>query len=208
LDAGPCARYVTSTGRATAEDATQIFGGRSVTQSGMGKLIENVRWHATIYFKVCAKGDCDPSTIARRRTTRSLEVPRMCWATSVCGRLSGNCQKTLVYELVRATLQKLSLDTECRAVFVNTLLSIRVYIVIHTLFLSISSRTLNARVGVPDEIHFVMDQIFSSCGPYPLASICLSNFDQLCHTQPTRTCTKLKKVQTIQASNIETSPLL
>ncbi|KAH9175171.1 acyl-CoA dehydrogenase [Lactarius sanguifluus] len=38
-------QYVTSTGRATAEDATQIFGGRSVTQSGMGKLIEN--YHRT-----------------------------------------------------------------------------------------------------------------------------------------------------------------
>jgi hypothetical protein len=35
-------RYVSSTGRATAEDASQIFGGRSITQSGMGKLIENV----------------------------------------------------------------------------------------------------------------------------------------------------------------------
>lgn len=35
-------RYVTYTGRATAEDAAQIFGGRSVTQTGMGKLIENV----------------------------------------------------------------------------------------------------------------------------------------------------------------------
>ncbi|KAH9049217.1 acyl-CoA dehydrogenase [Lactarius deliciosus] len=40
-----CLIYVTSTGRATAEDATQIFGGRSVTQSGMGKLIEN--YHRT-----------------------------------------------------------------------------------------------------------------------------------------------------------------
>jgi len=38
-------QYVTSTGRATAEDAAQIFGGRSVTQSGMGKLIEN--YHRT-----------------------------------------------------------------------------------------------------------------------------------------------------------------
>ncbi|KAI0253049.1 acyl-CoA dehydrogenase [Lactifluus subvellereus] len=38
-------QYVTSTGRATAEDAAQIFGGRSITQSGMGKLIEN--YHRT-----------------------------------------------------------------------------------------------------------------------------------------------------------------
>ncbi|KAH8106347.1 acyl-CoA dehydrogenase NM domain-like protein [Cristinia sonorae] len=42
--AGPIAllkQYVTRTGRETAEDATQIFGGRGVTVSGMGKLIEN-----------------------------------------------------------------------------------------------------------------------------------------------------------------------
>jgi hypothetical protein len=50
------ARYVTSTGRATAEDAAQIFGGRSVTQSGMGRLIENVRWPPLIYSKVYTKG--------------------------------------------------------------------------------------------------------------------------------------------------------
>src|SRR6266404_6198842 len=44
-------QYVTSTGRATAEDATQVFGGRAVTQSGMGKLIENVRCLPPIYFQ-------------------------------------------------------------------------------------------------------------------------------------------------------------
>lgn len=37
-------RYVTRTGRETAEDATQIFGGRGITTTGMGKLIENVRF--------------------------------------------------------------------------------------------------------------------------------------------------------------------
>ena len=36
-------RYVSNTGRATAEDAAQVFGGRSITQTGMGKLVENVR---------------------------------------------------------------------------------------------------------------------------------------------------------------------
>lgn len=35
-------RFITSTGRETAEDATQLFGGRGITVSGMGKLIENV----------------------------------------------------------------------------------------------------------------------------------------------------------------------
>jgi hypothetical protein len=36
-------RFITKCGRATAEDATQVFGGRALTQSGMGKFIENVR---------------------------------------------------------------------------------------------------------------------------------------------------------------------
>lgn len=36
-------RFVTRTGRETAEDATQVFGGRALTVSGMGKFIENVR---------------------------------------------------------------------------------------------------------------------------------------------------------------------
>lgn len=35
-------RFITRTGRETAEDATQIFGGRGITATGMGKLVENV----------------------------------------------------------------------------------------------------------------------------------------------------------------------
>ncbi|TCD69164.1 hypothetical protein EIP91_008460 [Steccherinum ochraceum] len=34
-------QFVTKTGRETAEDATQIFGGRGITATGMGKLVEN-----------------------------------------------------------------------------------------------------------------------------------------------------------------------
>lgn len=37
-------RYITKTGRETAEDSTQIFGGRGITKTGMGKFIENVRF--------------------------------------------------------------------------------------------------------------------------------------------------------------------
>jgi hypothetical protein len=33
----------TRSGRETAQDAVQIFGGRGITQSGMGKFIEHVR---------------------------------------------------------------------------------------------------------------------------------------------------------------------
>jgi alkylation response protein AidB-like acyl-CoA dehydrogenase len=35
-------RFITQTGRATAQDATQVFGGRGITKTGMGKLVENV----------------------------------------------------------------------------------------------------------------------------------------------------------------------
>ncbi|GJE92603.1 acyl-CoA dehydrogenase NM domain-like protein [Phanerochaete sordida] len=38
-------QFVTRTGRETAEDATQIFGGRGITATGMGKLVEN--YHRT-----------------------------------------------------------------------------------------------------------------------------------------------------------------
>lgn len=34
--------FITRNGQATAEDAAQIFGGRSLTQGGMGRIIENV----------------------------------------------------------------------------------------------------------------------------------------------------------------------
>lgn len=36
-------RFVSRSGRETAEDATQIFGGRGITVGGMGRIIENVR---------------------------------------------------------------------------------------------------------------------------------------------------------------------
>ncbi|KAJ3553957.1 hypothetical protein NM688_g3350 [Phlebia brevispora] len=38
-------QFITRTGRETAEDATQIFGGRGITVTGMGKLVEN--YHRT-----------------------------------------------------------------------------------------------------------------------------------------------------------------
>lgn len=36
-------QHITRTARETAEDATQIFGGRGITATGMGRIIENVR---------------------------------------------------------------------------------------------------------------------------------------------------------------------
>ncbi|KAI0733398.1 acyl-CoA dehydrogenase NM domain-like protein [Fomitopsis betulina] len=50
-------QYVTRTGRETAEDATQIFGGRSITAGGMGKLIEN--FHRTSPYDAILGGQED-----------------------------------------------------------------------------------------------------------------------------------------------------
>ncbi|KZT12675.1 acyl-CoA dehydrogenase NM domain-like protein [Laetiporus sulphureus 93-53] len=50
-------QYITRTGRETAEDATQIFGGRSITASGMGKLIEN--YHRTSPYDAILGGQED-----------------------------------------------------------------------------------------------------------------------------------------------------
>jgi hypothetical protein len=36
-------RFITRCGRETAEDATQVFGGRAITKTGMGRMIEAVR---------------------------------------------------------------------------------------------------------------------------------------------------------------------
>jgi alkylation response protein AidB-like acyl-CoA dehydrogenase len=35
--------YLTRTGQETATDAVQVFGGRGITKTGMGSLIEHVR---------------------------------------------------------------------------------------------------------------------------------------------------------------------
>jgi len=47
-------QYISKNGRETAEDATQIFGGRAITASGMGKLIEN--YHRTSPFDAILAG--------------------------------------------------------------------------------------------------------------------------------------------------------
>jgi len=47
-------QYVSRCGRETAEDATQIFGGRALTTTGMGKIIEN--YHRTSGFDAILAG--------------------------------------------------------------------------------------------------------------------------------------------------------
>jgi hypothetical protein len=41
---------VSKAGRETAEDATQMFGGRGITATGMGKIIENVGLHFFLFI--------------------------------------------------------------------------------------------------------------------------------------------------------------
>ncbi|OAX31303.1 acyl-CoA dehydrogenase NM domain-like protein, partial [Rhizopogon vinicolor AM-OR11-026] len=47
-------QFVSKAGRETAQDATQIFGGRGITASGMGKIIEN--YHRTSPFDAILAG--------------------------------------------------------------------------------------------------------------------------------------------------------
>ncbi|KAF5371965.1 hypothetical protein D9615_008065 [Tricholomella constricta] len=47
-------QFVSRTARETAEDATQVFGGRALTTTGMGKLIEN--YHRTSGFDAILAG--------------------------------------------------------------------------------------------------------------------------------------------------------
>ncbi|KAF9057315.1 peroxisomal acyl-CoA-dehydrogenase [Panaeolus papilionaceus] len=47
-------QYVSRAGRETAEDATQVFGGRALTTTGMGKFIEN--YHRTSGFDAILAG--------------------------------------------------------------------------------------------------------------------------------------------------------
>jgi len=46
--------YATSSGQETARDAVQIFGGRGITATGMGRLIEH--YHRTIPFDALLGG--------------------------------------------------------------------------------------------------------------------------------------------------------
>ena len=47
--------YSTSCGQETARDAVQIFGGRGITRTGMGKYIEHVRvpFHVQLIDQTC-----------------------------------------------------------------------------------------------------------------------------------------------------------
>jgi hypothetical protein len=70
-----------------------MFGGRGITASGMGKIIENVGLHFFLFIN-----DADyivQSITARRLLMLSLLALKTFLATLVCGRLSGRCLRTL-----------------------------------------------------------------------------------------------------------------
>ena len=46
--------HITRCGQETARDAVQVFGGRGITQTGMGKYIEH--YHRTIAFDALLGG--------------------------------------------------------------------------------------------------------------------------------------------------------
>jgi alkylation response protein AidB-like acyl-CoA dehydrogenase len=50
--------FATQCGQDTARDAVQIFGGRGITRTGMGRLIE--RYHRTIPFDALLGGGAFP----------------------------------------------------------------------------------------------------------------------------------------------------
>ena len=70
-------QYSTRCARETAQDAVQIFGGRGITQSGMGKFIEHVRT-ASSFFTTNNVLIFLSSIIALSRSTRYSAARRTC----------------------------------------------------------------------------------------------------------------------------------
>jgi len=63
--------YSTSSGQETARDAVQIFGGRGITQTGMGKFVEH--YHRTIPFDALLGGAEDVlSDLGVRQALRAM----------------------------------------------------------------------------------------------------------------------------------------
>jgi len=86
--------YSTACGQDTARDAVQIFGGRGITQTGMGKYIEHVsipdRLAGYVLINVT-------SIIAQSRSMHFWEGLRMFWQILVFVKPLEQCQKMSVY---------------------------------------------------------------------------------------------------------------
>lgn len=69
-------QYSTQCARQTAQDAVQIFGGRGITQSGMGKFIEHVRSLSPLKLQCIIAKLFSPSITVPSLLTRFLAAQR------------------------------------------------------------------------------------------------------------------------------------
>jgi hypothetical protein len=83
--------YSTRSAQQTAEDAVQIFGGRGITKTGMGRFIEH--YHRTVPFDaLLGGGTC--SVILKERVVPDINLQlRMSLVTSVSARLFVRCRR-------------------------------------------------------------------------------------------------------------------
>lgn len=86
--------YSTGCGQDTARDAVQVFGGRGITQTGMGKYIEHVCYTGTCFF-TCAMLNCLVySTIALFHSMPYLVVLKTSWRILAYDKHSEACLET------------------------------------------------------------------------------------------------------------------
>jgi alkylation response protein AidB-like acyl-CoA dehydrogenase len=69
--------YSTQCAQDTARDAVQIFGGRGVTQTGMGRFIEHVRCHLSVQMSSCSLPFVAHSITGQFRLIRFWEEVRL-----------------------------------------------------------------------------------------------------------------------------------
>lgn len=91
----PWCRFISRSGRETAEDATQMFGGRGITMGGMGKIIENVR---RLVLPLPSPDFLIYSSTEPHLSMLSSLVQRMSWETLVFGRRFARYQRMRVFE--------------------------------------------------------------------------------------------------------------
>ncbi|KAL0954473.1 hypothetical protein HGRIS_003443 [Hohenbuehelia grisea] len=96
--------YSTASGQETARDAVQIFGGRGITKSGMGRFVEH--YHRTIPFdsrKLSALSHnhyakISPFLIVNEQSLAELRTSSVTWA---CDRHFGRCLRMPSYNCLR-----------------------------------------------------------------------------------------------------------
>jgi hypothetical protein len=83
--------YSTRSAQQTAEDAVQIFGGRGITKTGMGRFIEH--YHRTVPFDALLGGGTCSIILKKRVVPDSGLQPKMSLATWVSARLFVRCRR-------------------------------------------------------------------------------------------------------------------